>query len=479
VASIDGTTIATALPEIVGDLGGLDRLPWVVTAYMLSSTIALPVYGRLADRVGQKQMFLSAVGVFVAGAIIAATSRSIDGLIAARAVQGLGAGGLLVLAQSIIAEIVSPRDRSRYLGLIGALFGLGSIAGPVIGGVIADRVGWRGIFLVVVPFGLAALAYGARNIPSSARRRVGHYDVSGMLLLASALTAIVMATTRYGGQFEWNSAPVLAAGLAAVVSLLVLYRVQLRNRDGILPLDLIRRAEISYPLLVALITGTTIFGLIVFTPVFLQVAVGTSPTISGFLLLPLMGGFVVSSIATGRAITRLGRYKIFPVVGTALLVVGFALLASMDVTTSFLSVSLYLALSGIGVGMVMQVVVLAVQNAVKATSIAGVTALAQLARAVGQTLGVAVLGVVLNSTMIREMTARGVDLEGGVDRILQDPSVIDSLEPTMRLAVTGSVSTAVTRVFALSIPLAIVAFVMALKMKELPLGDARTVDVDV
>jgi len=469
VASIDAGSFATALPTIVDELGGLEQLPWVVTAYLLASTVVLPIYGGWSDVIGRKPLFLGALAILVTGSLLAATAVNVAWLIVARVVSGLGAGGLIILAQSMVADTVAPRWRSRYLGVLGAVFASGNVFGPVFGGLVTDRLGWRWVFLATVPLGLAALAVAWKRLPAAtARRHERSLDIVGAGLLALALSSLVLAIVLGGGRLSWSSPVVVGFVATAAVVGAVLVRWELRVERGVIPVRLLAGRDITLALLVAFITGTAIMGLIFFTPVFLQVALSESPTVSGLLMLPLMGGFMVSSVVTGRVISRLGHYKAFPVAGTLIMAVGFGLLGSMSGSASLAIVAVYLAVCGVGVGMVMQVIILAVQNMVPSDAIGSATSVAQLFRAIGGTVGVTAFGAVLTARFLSGVESRGVsDVDAA--SLLDDPAAADLLGPAAREAVAAAAGDAVTFVFALAVPICLAALGAAVAMRERPL----------
>lgn len=478
-ASTDAGSVATALPTIVDELGGLEQLPWVVTAYLLASTVVLPVYGGWSDAVGRKPLFVSALGILVLGSVLAATAINVAWLITARAVTGLGAGGLIILAQAMVADTVAPRLRSRYLGALGAIFAVGNVFGPVVGGLLTDHLDWRWVFLVNIPMGAAAALMAVRLLPpATARRGRRALDVTGAALLTVSLSALVLAIVLGGGRLSWSSPVVLALAVLAGLVGAALVRWEQQVERGILPVRLLVQRDVTLALAVAFITGTAIMGLIFFTPVFLQVAAGVSPTESGLLMLPLMGGFMVSSVVSGRIITRLGRYKLFPVAGTATLAVAFGLLGSMESSTSLFLVGTYLAASGVGVGMVMHVIILAVQNMVPPDAIGSATSVAQLFRAIGGTVGVTAFGAVLTARFSTRIEALGVDTLAGGTNVLDDPGVVDLLGPGARDAVSVAAADAVSFVFALAVPVCLAALTAAIAMRERPLlGDVTPAPV--
>lgn len=472
VASLDGTTVATALPIIVADLGGLDQLPMVITAYMLAATITLPLYGRWSDFTGRKPMFVVAQVVFVAGAILASTASSMSQLIAYRAVQGAGAGGLMVLAQSLVGDMVPARHRSRYLGWVGALFAAGSMAGPALGGLVADQAGWQWVFRMVVPVGIVGLLTTWRFIPSIRHRTSVVPDVAGSVLLAGVLTSLVLVATWGGSRYSWSDPVFVGLCGLSVVLLGLLVAVEHRVADGILPIGFLRSPGVAAAMIVALVTGGTIFGFIVFTPVFVQIGTGGSATVSGIVLLPLMVAFMVSSVLVGRMISRLGRYRPFPIAGTALIALSFGLMATMGSTTPYPVIAAYLTLGGVGVGMVMQVVVLAAQTSVGRAQLGLATSAAQLFRSIGGAFGVAAFGSLLANRLAYEFAAASIGASNVTpSQIMETPSLIADLAPAAQAAVRGAAASSVTFIFAVSVPVTLVALVAAFCLPDRDLNE--------
>src|SRR5271154_6630726 len=364
LAALDSTIVATALPTIVGDLGGLERLSWVTSAYLLAQTAVTPLYGKLGDQLGRKRVLQTAVVVFLVGSGLCGLASSMTTLIAFRAVQGRGAGGLIVLVQATVGDIVSPRERGRYQGLFGAVFGVASVAGPLLGGVIVEHLSWRWIFYVNLPIGLVALVVIAATLPAASGRTRPTIDYPGAGLLAGALSAIVLVASLGGTTWVWGSAPTGLVAAAGVLLLGAFLAVERRAAEPVLPIAVLRDEVFRIGALLSLIVGFALFGSVTFLPLFFQTVFASSPTRAGLRLIPLMGGLVTTSIVSGRLISRTGRYRLFPIAGTATMTVGLLLLSRLDLNTSPVMADLYLLVLGLGLGMVMQVLVLAVQNAV-------------------------------------------------------------------------------------------------------------------
>jgi len=474
LAALDQTIVATALPTIAGELGGLEHLSWVVTAYLLTSTASAPLYGKVSDMYGRKIVFQFAIVTFLMGSVLAGMSQSMTQLIAFRAIQGLGAGGLIVMTFTIVGDVLSPRERGRYQGYIGSVFAVASIAGPLLGGFFVDSLSWRWVFYINIPIGLAALFVTATvlNLPF---RRVDHpVDYLGAGLLVGGVTSLLLVMVWGGSEYPWDSPMIM--GLSALsLTLLGLFLLQERRAaEPILPLRLFRDRTFAITSATGFIIGLGMFGGIVFLPLFLQVVMGASPTNSGLLLIPLMGGVVTSSIVSGRLITRTGRYKIFPLVGTSLMAVGLWLFSTMSTDTSLLTASVFMLIFGTGIGLVLQVLVIAVQNAVEARDLGVATSSATFFRSLGGSFGTALFGAVLTSQLAIRLGsflpegAEMGELTGSTDLIAQLPA-------GTREAVVDAFSGSITTSFAIAVPIALVALLLVVFLPELPLRDTAHV----
>jgi len=466
LAALDQTIVATALPTIVGDLGGLAHLSWVVTAYLLASTASTPLYGKISDLYGRKTVFQAAIVIFLVGSALSGLAQSMGQLIAFRAVQGLGAGGLMALAIAIIGDVVSPRERGRYQGYIGAVFAVASVAGPLVGGFLVDHLTWRWAFYVNLPVGVAALLVTsvALDLPF---RRSGHtVDYLGAALLVAGVTSVLLVTVWGGDRYGWGSPTIL--GLAAMgVLLLGAFAVQeQRASEPVLPPRLFRDPVFRVATATLFLIGVAMFGAIVFLPLFLQVVVGASATSSGLLLLPLMAGIVVSSVVVGRVISRTGRYRWYPVAGTALMTVAMGLLATMNADTSRTTASWFVALLGVGLGTVMPVMILAVQNAVDQRDLGTATSAATFSRSMGGSFGVALFGAILASRLAHQLP--GVDAEA----LQASPSQLHALPPAVHQAVVEAVAHSLHVIFLAAIPVALAAFLVVLFLRERPLRES-------
>ncbi|HEY3113688.1 MAG TPA: DHA2 family efflux MFS transporter permease subunit [Gemmatimonadaceae bacterium] len=394
LAALDSTIVSTALPTIVSELGGLEHLAWVVTGYLLAQTIVTPIYGKLGDLYGRKIVLQSAIVLFLIGSALCGLSRNMTQLIVFRAIQGLGGGGLIVTTQAVVGDIVPPRDRGRYQGIFGAVFGLSSIAGPLLGGYFTTHLSWRWIFYINLPVGIAALGVLAATLPSLSRRVARAIDYAGAALLAVVLSSITLLSDLGGTAYPWSSPLLIGLIVVALVSLVLFALIERKAAEPVVPLHLFRQQTFVITSAVGLIVGFALFGSVTYFPLYLQVVKEVSPTASGMQMVPMMGGMLVTSIMSGQLISLTGRYKIFPVVGTAVMTVGLFLLSRLTPQSSNAAASLVMLVLGVGLGMVMQVLVIAVQNDVDYRDLGVATSGATLFRLIGGSLGTAILGAI-------------------------------------------------------------------------------------
>ena len=465
LASLDQTIVATALPTIVGDLGGLQHLSWVVTAYLLASTVTGPLYGKFGDLYGRKIVLQIAIVIFLIGSALCGIAQNMPELIAFRALQGLGAGGLMVTTIAVVGDIIPPRERGRYQGLFGAVFGVSTVIGPLLGGFFVDHLSWRWIFYVNLPTGAAALLVIGAVFHSRTQRVEHAIDYLGATTLALGLSCVVIFTSLGGVTFKWSSPESLALMVLSVVLLTAFAFAERRAPEAILPLELFRNRIFSVCALVGFIIGLAMIGSVTYLPVFLQIVKSMSPTRSGLQLTPMMAGVLVTSIASGRLITRWGRYRPFPIVGTAVMTIGMYLLSRLGVHSSGTDAALYMLVLGLGLGMVMQVLVLAVQNAVPPRHMGTATSGSILFRQIGGSVGIALFGAIFSNRLASELSLRGVHAAPhGLS-----PAAIRRLPEVAQRAYAGAISASLHPVFVVAAVVAVCAFLLTWLLRETPL----------
>jgi EmrB/QacA subfamily drug resistance transporter len=476
LASLDQTIVSTALPTIVGELGGLAHLSWIVTAYLLATTIVTPLYGKLGDLLGRKIVLQSAIVLFLIGSALCGMSRSMLELILFRALQGLGGGGLMVTTIAAVGDIVTPRERGRYQGLFGAVFGVSTVIGPLIGGYFVEHLSWRWIFYINLPLGLLSVLVIGWVFPTPAMRRRPAIDFAGAGLLAVLLSAVMLLTTLGGQAIDWTSlwSGVLAA--LALVGLAGFILVERSAAEPILPVSLFRNRVFVVSCTVGFIVGLAMFGSVTYMPLYLQVVRGVPPATAGLQLTPMMGGLLVTSVASGRMISRIGRYRMFPIIGTAVMTVGLALLSTLNVASPPWMASLYMLVLGLGLGMVMQVLVLAVQNAVDYHDLGVATSGTTLFRSIGGSVGVAAFGGLFAAGLTDGLAGRlppGAQLPATAD-----PGAIAALPPALKAVYLDVFTAALHPVFLTATAFAAIAFALTWLLQEVPLrGPVRSESV--
>lgn len=476
LAALDGTIVATALPTIVGELGGLDHLSWVVTAYLLTSTTSTLLYGKISDLYGRKIVFQAAIVIFLIGSVLAGLSQDMTQLIVFRGVQGIGGGGLMAMAFAIVGDILSPRERGRYTGYLGSVFALASVVGPLIGGFFVDHLTWRWIFYINLPLGLVALAVASTVLQLPFPRREHRIDLLGALLVVSGVTCLLLVAVWGGKEHAWGSATIVGLATAGVALLGFFVLWEQRASEPILPMRLFRSDIFRVTTVLALLIGAAMYGGIAYLPLFLQAVTGASATMSGLLLLPLMAGIMATSITSGRVIARTGRYRAWPIAGMAVSAFGMFLLSLMDVDTPRWQSSVSMLVLGIGIGMVMQVLILAVQNDVEFRDLGVATSASTFFRQMGGSFGVAIFGAVLSTTVSRELPAL---LPSGLPQgdpnamaeLLNSPERIRSLPAPIADAVVEALSRGVHAVFVWAIPVLLIGFAVSWLLREVPLRD--------
>jgi EmrB/QacA subfamily drug resistance transporter len=471
LASLDQTIVATALPTIVAELGGLGQLSWVVTAYLLAATVSIPLWGRISDLYGRKRLFQTAIVAFLVGSALSGAAQTLAELIGFRALQGLGAGGLMTLAMAIVGDIISPRERGRYQGYIQMVFVLASVAGPLLGGLFVDHLSWRWVFYVNLPIGLVALTVITTTLDLPTAEGRPRIDFLGAALLAAAISCILLVATWGGQEYAWGSAQIAGLAIVAVVLLAGFAAQERRAPEPILPLRLFRDPVFDIVTATLFLASCALFAVIVFVPLFFQLVTGASATGSGLLVLPLLLSSAASTAVSGRLITRTGRYKAFPVAGLALMALGLLLLATLDADSSRALAAAFLVMFGLGFGMVSQVLVVAIQNGVERADLGIATAAANLFRALGGSLGVALFGAIfvarLDVWLPRELP-RGA---GAVDAssLQASPETLSSLPSAVQDGVAGAVAHSLGTVFVIAGPIALVGLAVLLFLEERPL----------
>jgi EmrB/QacA subfamily drug resistance transporter len=482
LAALDQTIVGTALPTIVGKLGGLEHYSWVVTAYLLASTASTPLYGKVSDLVGRRPVLLFAINTFLVGSLLAGMSRNMIELILFRGIQGLGAGGLMTLAFTIVSDVVAPRERARYQGLFGAVFGLSSVAGPLVGGYFAEH-DWRWIFYLNIPLGIFALFVCNQVLRLVPHHRRDHtIDWLGAAVLVTGVSSLLLALSWGGKEYPWRSGQIIGLFAAAAVLTVVFVFVESRAGEPIVPLRLFRRATFTIANGATFLLGFAMFGSIIYVPLYLQIVKGATPTRSGLLMLPMMAGMIVTSITAGRAIARVGRYKWFTVAGTTVMGLGLLLFTRLQVDTPLRLAFVYMVVIGVGLGMAMQPLVLAVQNALSLRDMGAGTSTATFFRALGGSVGVAALGAMLTNRLAVELAeaVRGLPpalqaalrLNSSGDVSLNDPKAIRALPGPVRDAIEQAFVNTLHPIFLVAALVAIGAVVLALILPDRELQGA-------
>jgi len=477
LSSLDQTIVSTAMPTIVGQLGGVEHQVWLTTAYLLATTIVMPVYGKFGDVLGRRNLFLIAIALFTVASVGCAFAGDFTQLILWRAVQGLGGGGLMILSQAIIADIVPASERGKYLGPLGAVFGLSAIGGPLLGGFFVDHLTWQWAFYINIPVGIAAFAIAWFTLKLPSKKATQPIDILGVVFL-SAFTTCLIFFTDFGGDAEhgWTSSTTWAFGGGMLVAAIAFVMVEARAKDPIIPLSLFKNRTFVNATLIGLTLGLGMFSAIGFVPTFLQMSSGTSAAASGLLMLPMMVGLIGTSIISGIAITRTGRYKMFPIAGTVLVALAMILMTSLTADTPIWLICVFLFIFGAGLGLIMQVVVLVAQNSVNPTMVGTATSTNNYFREVGASLGVAVFGAMFTTRLTENLTtvfvgagASAGDADSATSSL--DPQTLATLPDAVRDGVVTAYADALAPVFWYLVPFIAIAFVLSLFLKQIPLSD--------
>jgi EmrB/QacA subfamily drug resistance transporter len=469
LASLDQTIVATALPTIVSDLGGASHLSWVVTSYLLAQTIMTALVGKFGDLYGRKPVFLISVVLFLTGSFLCGMANSMLWLIGSRALQGLGAGGIMVTAMAIIADVVPLSERGKYQGVIGSVFGVSTVAGPLLGGLFVDQLSWRWAFYVNIPLGVIVLIVGTITLPAVKAAIKPAIDYLGILLIGVAATGLTLVTTWGGNQYAWTSPIIVAMAVGSVIALVLFVLVEQRAAEPLLPIRLFRSRVFTVCTVLSFIIGFAMLGGVTFLPTYLQYVHGASATESGLEMLPLVVGLLAASVGVGQVISKTGRYRIFPIVGTILIAVGLFLLSLMDNTTSYPVSAGYMLVLGIGVGLCMPVPTVVVQSTVDYSDLGVATSGVSFLRTMGSSFGVAVFGSIYAAQLPGRLAAA---TPPGVDpRLTQTVEGVRSLPAAVRAPITAAYAGALHVVFLAAVPVAALGLIVALMLKEVPLRD--------
>ncbi|WP_432487504.1 MDR family MFS transporter [Kineococcus sp. SYSU DK018] len=481
LASLDQTIVGTALPTIVGELDGLEHMSWTITAYTLALTVAMPVYGKLGDLVGRKNLFLLAIALFLLGSALCGFAQGMVEFVLFRGLQGLGGAGLMIMSQTIIADVVPAKDRAKFMAPMGAVFGVSAVAGPLVGGWLTDSVDWRWVFWINLPLGVAALAVAALTIHLPKRRNTARIDYAGMVTLALALTGLVLVASWGGTEHAWGSATILGLSAATVVLAVTFVLVELRAPEPVIPMRLFRNRTFVVTTLLGLVVGAGMMGALAYLPTYLQMAYGVDATESGLLLLPMVAALLITSIGSGVVVSRTGRYKALPVAGTLIAAAGMFGMSTMDLSTPLWLLCVHVAVLGAGLGLFMQIIVLAVQNAVHPREIGTATSSNNLFRELGVTVGVAVLGTIFTSRLTERLgetipAGAGAGAGAGAHGTSSlTPELVRSLPPAVADGVVDAYATSLTPIFLWLVPMFLLGTVIALFLPEVPLASTTPV----
>lgn len=479
LAALDQTIFSTALPTVVGELGGVEHMLWVTTAYILAATIMMPIYGKLGDLMGRKGLFIIAISLFMVGSIVGGFSQGMPELIAGRAIQGLGGGGLMILAQAIIADVVPARERGKYMGIMGGVFALSSVAGPLLGGYFTESLSWRWCMWINIPLGIVAIISAVMFLHLPDRRKQNpKIDVAGMMTLAIASAAIVLATSLGGNTYDWGSPQIIGLWVIGAVTAVAFVFIESRAAEPVMPLHLFKKRNFNLTTGAGLITGIAMFGALAYMPTYLQMVTGVSATKAGLLMIPMMGAMLITSISSGRYVSRTGKYKFLPVVGSVFIGLGLFLMSTMTPDMALWLRCVYLAVMGLGLGLTMQILVLIVQNSFPISMVGTATASNNYFRQIGASLGAAMVGSLFTSRLISLLGENlPPEAAAGGDLNSLTPGAVQDMPAQIQDAIVSSYNDALTPVFLMLVPLLAISFVLLLFVKEDKL--ATTIERDI
>jgi EmrB/QacA subfamily drug resistance transporter len=474
LAALDQTIVATALPTVVADLGGAGHQSWVVTSYLLASTIVTAIAGKLGDLFGRKAVFQASVLFFLGGSVLCGLAGSMTMLVASRALQGIGGGAIMVTAMAVVGEVIPLRERGRYQGALGAVFGVTTVIGPLLGGFFTDHLTWRWAFWINIPVAIVVLAVGAAAIPSLAKTAKPVIDYAGILFVGLGASGLTLATSWGGGTFAWSSPVIIGLFAASAAALAIFVWVETRATEPILPIRLFASPVFTMCCILGFIVGFAMLGALTFLPTFMQFVDGVSATTSGLRTLPMVAGMLITSIGSGNLVGRTGRYKVFPVAGTAIMAVAFVLLSQMDAATPTWQQSLYLFVLGTGIGLCMQVLILVVQNTSSFADLGVATSGVTFFRTIGSSFGAAIFGS-LFANFLASRIGPALAAGGAPPRAAQSPQVLHALSPEMAAPIINAYAESLGRVFLCAVPVAVIGFVVSLFLKEVRLLEVETV----
>lgn len=473
LGSLDQTIFSTALPTIVGELDGVDHMLWVTTAYMVAATIMMPIYGKLGDLIGRKGLFIAGLSVFLVGSVVGGLATDMTWLIVGRAIQGIGGGGLMILSQAIIADVVPVRERSKYMGIMGAVFGLSAVVGPLLGGWFTEGIGWRWAFWINIPLGIVAIAFAAVFLKLPKHRTEFRFDVWGTLTMAVAVTSIILVTSWGGNTYDWDSPQVLWLIVTAVVAAAAFVVAEHKASDPLIPLSLFRSRNFVLATVAGLFIGVAMFGTLAYLPTYLQIVAGVGATVSGYLMLPMIAGLMISTIGTGAIASKTGRYKWMPIASMIVIGIGLALMSTLTVDTALWIMLSYLFVLGFGIGLGMQILVLIVQNSFPNSQVGTATASNNFFREIGASIGGALVGALFTSRLTDLLTEgmAGLGAAGsavGGDFNSLTPGAVNALPDAIREVIVGAYNDALTPVFLMLVPMVVLGLVALLFIKEVP-----------
>ncbi len=473
LAALDQTIVATALPTVVADLGGAGHQSWVVTSYLLASTIATAIVGKLGDLFGRKAVFQTSVLFFLGGSVLCGLAGSMTMLVASRALQGIGGGAIMVTAMAVIGEVIPLRERGRYQGALGAVFGVTTVIGPLLGGFFTDHLTWRWAFWINIPVAIVVLAVGVAAIPSLAKAAKPVIDYAGILFVGLAASGLTLATSWGGGTYAWSSPVIIGLFVVSAAALAIFVWVETRAAEPILPIRLFRSPVFTVCCILGFIVGFAMLGALTFLPTFMQFVDGVSATTSGLRTLPMVAGMLITSIGSGNIVGRTGRYKVFPVAGTAIMAVAFVLLSQMDAATPTWQQSLYLFVLGTGIGLCMQVLILVVQNTSSFADLGVATSGVTFFRTIGSSFGAAIFGS-LFANFLASRIGPALAAGGAPPRAAQSPQALHALSPPIAAPIIDAYADSLGKVFLCAVPVAVVGFVVSLFLKEVRLREMET-----